>query len=294
MVRLFRQAGQDLKKVAASLKAGKPVSFPLVSSLEARYRSSFRDFDSYNVVGLIPGTDLHLKNEYVVHSAHLDHLGVGAPVAGDSIYNGAHDNASGVASVLEIARIYSNLASKPKRSVLVVLVTGEEMGLLGSGYFTRYPTVSAQGIVANINTDMPALIAPLLSAVALGASHSSLQQQVTQACQHLGIGLEADPEPEQNRFIRSDQYSFVTQGIPALHIKYGNQTADGRNNLNIQVQQWRARYYHKPQDESSGTFDYEAGKKYVQLNFLIGYLVAQSPDRPSWNPGDFFEEQAKP
>ena len=291
---LFKGAGQDLPKVLASLKAGRPASFSLVPTLRAAYRSVHRDFDSYNVVGRVAGADPQLQSEYLVHSAHLDHLGVGAPVAGDSIYNGAHDNASGVASILEIARLYTRLEAKPRRSVLFVLVTGEEMGLLGSGYFARYPTVPAGSIVANVNTDMPTLIAPLQSAVALGAAHSSLQNQVAEACRYLGIPLEADPEPEQNRFIRSDQYSFVAQGIPALHIKYGNQTADGKNNLNVQVQAWRARYYHQPQDEINGTFDWNAGRKYVQLNFLIGYLVAQSPGRPTWNPGDFFGERARP
>jgi hypothetical protein len=291
---LLKEAGQDLPKVLSSLKAGRPASVELTSTLRATYRSVHRDFDSYNVVGRVAGADPQLQSEYLVHSAHLDHLGVGTPVAGDSIYNGAHDNASGVASILEIARLYTRLDAKPRRSVLFVLVTGEEMGLLGSGYFARYPTVPAGSIVANVNTDMPTLIAPLRSAVALGAAHSSLQNQVAEACRYLGIPLETDPEPEQNRFIRSDQYSFVAQGIPALHIKYGNQTADGKNNLNVQVQAWRAKYYHQPQDEIDGTFDWNAGRRYVQLNFLIGYLVAQSPGRPTWNPGDFFGERARP
>lgn len=291
---LVQGAGQDLPKVLALLKAGRPASFPLVTTLRAAYRSVYRDFDSYNVVGRVAGADPQLQSEYLVHSAHLDHLGVGTPVEGDSIYNGAHDNATGVASILEIARLYGRLDAKPRRSVLFVLVTGEEMGLLGSGYFARYPTVPAGSIVANVNTDMPTLIAPLRSAVALGAAHSSLQNQVAEACRYLDIPLEADPEPEQNRFIRSDQYSFVAQGIPALHIKYGNQTADGKNNLNVQVQAWRARYYHQPQDEIDGTFDWNAGRRYVQLNFLIGYLVAQAPGRPTWNPGDFFGERARP
>jgi len=291
---LLREAGQDLPKVLASLKAGRPASVALAPSLRAEYRSAYRDFDSYNVVGRVTGADPQLQSEYLVHSAHLDHLGVGVPVAGDSIYNGAHDNATGVASVLEIARLYARLDGKPRRSVLFVLVTGEEMGLLGSGYFARYPTVPAGSIIANVNTDMPTLIAPLRSAVALGAAHSSLQNQVAEACRYLDISLEADPEPEQNRFIRSDQYSFVAQGIPALHIKYGNQTGDGKNNLNVQVQAWRAKYYHQPQDGLDGTFDWQAGRKYVQLNFLIGYLVAQAPSRPTWNPGDFFGERARP
>ncbi|MBC7921844.1 MAG: M28 family peptidase [Ferruginibacter sp.] len=293
LVRLFKDAGRELGPAVASAKGGTPASLDLGVTVRAAYQSSFQDFDSYNVVGRITGSDARLKEEYLVHSAHLDHVGVGKPVAGDSIYNGAHDNASGVASLLEIARVYSRLEEKPRRSVLLVMVTGEEMGLLGSGYFAKYPTVPARSIVADINTDMPTLIAPLLSAVALGAEHSTLKIPAANACQYLGIDLEADPEPGENRFVRSDQYSFVAQGIPALHVKYGNKTPSGENNLSRQVQSWRAKYYHQPQDGMDGVFDFEAGKTYVQLNFLIGYQVAQDPSRPVWNPGDFFGERFK-
>jgi hypothetical protein len=286
--RLFAGAAADTGRVLASLRTDKPMSQPLPGTLQAQYRSTYKDVDGYNVIGKIPGSDAKLKNEYVVHSAHLDHLGIGAPVEGDSLYNGAHDNASGVASVLEIGKVYSRLKEKPKRSVLLVLVAGEEMGLLGSGYFAKYPTVPKAQIVADVNTDMPTIIAPLLSIVALGAENSSLQTPMTNAANYLGLSVEPDPEPEQNRFVRSDQYSFVAQGIPALHIKYGNKTADGKNNLSQTVQQWRAKYYHKPQDDINGVFDFEAGKKYVQLNFLIGYQIADTPARPTWNPGNFF------
>ncbi|MBF9252737.1 M28 family peptidase [Pontibacter sp. 172403-2] len=288
LLRFFGNAGLDYQQAEAAISKGIPASAPLHTSVSAAYTSAYQDVDSYNVIGKIEGTDPALKNEYVVHSAHLDHVGIGTPVQGDSIYNGAHDNASGVASLLEIAKVYARLKDKPKRSVLLVMVTGEEMGLLGSAYFARHPTVPAQSIVADINTDMPTIIAPLLSVVALGAEHSSLAKQVAQASRYLGLEVETDPEPEQNRFIRSDQYSFVTQGIPALHIKYGNKTPDGRNNLDVQVKAWREKYYHKPQDDINGIFDFDAGRKYAQLNFLIGYLVAQNPEKPTWNKGDFF------
>ncbi|TGE27928.1 M28 family peptidase [Hymenobacter metallicola] len=285
---LFRAAAADTGTTYSALRNGKPASLALRSTARLTNASTYQDLDSYNVVGKFSGSDARLQNEYVVHSAHLDHLGVGAPVKGDSIYNGAHDNASGVASVLEIARLYARLPQKPKRSVLFVLQTGEELGLLGSAYFAARPTVPKDQIVADINTDMPTIIAPLLSVVPLGVQHSTLAEPTNKAAAYLGLTVEADPEPEQNRFIRSDQYSFVMQGIPALHIKYGNKTADGKNDLSKTVQAWRAATYHKPQDDMSGTFDFEAGKKYVQLNFLIGYQVAQAEQRPSWNPGDFF------
>ena len=289
--RFLQTSGLDTTQVFAAMRSGKPASKGLKATLSATMQSTYQDIESFNVVGKFVGSDVKLRDEYVVHSAHLDHLGVAAPVQGDSIYNGAHDNASGVACVLEIARIYSQLKDKPKRSMLFVFMTGEELGLLGSSAFTFYPTVPKAEIVADINMDMPTLIAPLLSVVALGAPHSTLLKPVQRACAYLNIALENDPEPEQNRFIRSDQYSFVTAGIPALHLKYGNKTADGRNNLSAEVQKWRAVTYHKPQDDINGRFDFEAGKKYVQLCFLVGYQVAQESARPQWNKGDFFGQR---
>lgn len=286
---LFAGASRDTGQVLSALRRGKAASLALSGKLSARYRSRYQDVDSYNVVGKITGSDTKLKEEYVVHSAHLDHLGVGPAINGDSIFNGAHDNATGVASVLEISKLYAGLKAKPRRSVLFVLMTGEEMGLIGSAYFAKFPTVPKAALVADINTDMPTLIAPLLAVVPLGADHSSLMQPVKAAADYLKLSIEPDPEPAQNRFIRSDQYSFVVQGVPALHIKYGNRTADGKNNLSEAVQKWRAATYHKQQDNfEGGTFDWAAGAQYARLNFLIGYQVAQSPARPTWNKGDFF------
>ncbi|SFQ36944.1 PA domain-containing protein [Hymenobacter arizonensis] len=289
--RLMQGAGLDTAQVFATIKGGKPASAPLKTAVSARGESTYQDIESYNVVGKVTGSDAKLRSEYVVHSAHLDHLGITAPVKGDSINNGAHDNASGVSCVLEIAKVYSRLKEKPKRSMLFVFMTGEELGLLGSAAFAANPTVPKASIVADVNMDMPTIIAPLLSVVALGGQHSTLLEPVKQAAAYMGIALEQDPEPEQNRFIRSDQYNFVTAGIPALHIKYGNKTADGKNNLSEEVQKWRAVTYHKPQDDINGLFDFEAGKKYVQLCFLIGYQVAQNPVRPTWNKGDFFGQR---
>ncbi|CAM4230738.1 Peptidase family M28 [Pedobacter westerhofensis] len=284
----FESAGKSLTAVIRQLKGGEPNSFQIPQVINVSFTTTYKDIVSYNIVGKITGSDPVLRKEYVVHSAHLDHLGIGKPVAGDSLYNGAHDNASGVASLLEIAGIYKDLKVKPKRSVLIVMVTGEEMGTLGSAYFASHPTVPAKSMVADVNTDMPTIIAPLLSITALGAEHSSLSKQVNEAAAYLGLSVEPDPEPQQARFTRSDQYSFVLAGVPALHIKYGSKTPDGKNNLNETVAVWRAKYYHKPQDDINGTFDFEAGKKYAQLNFLIGYLVAQEAARPFWNKGDIF------
>lgn len=288
LTRLFMNSGKDLNQVLSDIKNRKASSFDLPLSLSAGYATTHTDFESYNVVGLIPGSDKQLKNEYVVHSAHLDHVGIGRAVNGDSIYNGAHDNASGVASLLEIARIYKTSGAKPKRSVLIVMMTGEEMGLIGSSYFAANPTVPKGSIVANVNTDMPTVIAPLLSIVPLGAEHSTIMSNVQFAANYLGLDVEKDPEPSENRFVRSDQYSFVVNGIPALHIKYGNKSADPNFNLVEFVRQWRAKYYHQSADGMDGIFNFTAAKTYVQLNFLISYSIAQTVARPKWNEGDLF------
>ena len=287
----FKDAGKNIPDAIASLKKGETQSFETNLKIKADYQTNHSDFTTYNVAGIIEGSDSKLKKEFVVHSAHLDHLGLGKAIEGDSIYNGAHDNASGIASLLQITKIYSQLKQKPKRSILVLAVTGEEMGLLGSGYFAAKPTIGVDKIVANVNTDMPGMIAPLLSITALGAEHSTLVNQVSEAAAYFELPVEPDPEPNENRFVRSDQYSFIKEGIPALHVKYGNKTADGKNNLDVFVKEWRAKYYHKPQDDINGVFDFDAGKKYAQLNFLIGYLIANESSRPSWNPGDIFEKK---
>lgn len=288
LIRLFMNSGKNVEQVLADLKKGKNSSFDLPFSMAVSYTTTHNDFESYNVVAVIPGWDKQLKNEYVVHSAHLDHIGIGRVVNGDSIYNGAHDNASGVASLLEIARIYKSSGAKPKRSILIVMVTGEEMGLIGSSYFAANPTVPKSSIVADVNTDMPTVIAPLLAVVPLGAEHSSIMNNVQFAANYLGLDVEKDPEPTENRFVRSDQYSFVMNGIPALHIKYGTKTNIPGFDMVAFVKQWRAKYYHQAADGLDGIFNFTAAKTYVQLNFLISYSIAQTTQRPTWNKGDLF------
>ncbi|WP_428656861.1 M20/M25/M40 family metallo-hydrolase [Runella sp.] len=287
---LLKAEGLNFEKIGERMDRGENVSIDLVSTLQSSYTTQHEDFISYNIIGKIEGSDPELKNEYVVHTAHLDHLGIGKAVDGDSIYNGAHDNASGVACALEMARMYTNLKKKPKRSVLFVIVTAEEMGLLGSAYFASNPTVPKFSLVADVNTDMPTIIAPLESISALGAEHSSLSEVVAQAAKALKLGVEPDLEPKEGRFVRSDQYSFVKAGIPALHVKYGSKTSVPNFNLLESVKKWREATYHKPADGfANGIFYWSAGRKYAQLNFLIGYLVAQNPERPTWKKGDFFE-----
>lgn len=286
---LMQAENENLDTIWQALEKGAYVSKTLKSAISGHYESKFEDTESYNVIGKIEGSDPKLKNEFVIHSAHLDHVGVGKPINGDSIYNGAHDNASGVACAIEIARAYSKLATKPKRSVVFAMLTAEELGLLGSGYFTALPTLPKDKIVAGINTDMPTILAPLESVAPLGAEHSSLLKVVEEAASYVGLNVEPDPDPSEGRFVRSDQYNFVKAGIPALHIKYGYKKTTIEKNLAEKVKIWREANYHKPSDEVNDTFVWSAGRKYAQVNFLISYLIAQNPERPTWNKGDFFE-----
>ena len=209
---------------------------------------------------------------------------------GGALADGAIDigNASGVAVVLEIAHASTALPTRPKRSALFLFVTAEERGLLGSDYFARHPTVPRESLVADLALDMPFLFHPLLDIVPYGAQHSTLLGPVTRAAQHLGIALAEDPIPEQVLFIRSDHYSFARQGVPSLFIKSGFTTGDpALDGSNINAA-YRRDVYHKPNDDMSQSFDFEAGAQHARLNFLTGWLVAQEPARPAWNTGDFF------
>ena len=257
-------------------------------TLHAKVSSTSKEWETYNVVAKISGSHEKLKQEYIVHSAHLDHVGVGRAIEGDSIYNGAHDNASGVAVALEIARAYSQLEQKPKRSIVFNMLTSEEKGLLGSLFFANQPTVNK--VVANINTDMPTIITPMHSIIALGAPYSSLGDQVNLAAKHLGLEVIPDPEPEAVRFVRSDQYSFVRAGIPALHIKHSRQAAPDSPSVADKYKYFEENIYHKPADELKDEwFDFEAGRKYAQVNFLVSFLTAQRKKAPQWVNGTLFK-----
>ena len=287
--KLFAGSGHDWQSILDNAKAGKPQSFALKGTAALKVATAFTDVQTSNLVALIPGSDPTLKNQYVDYTAHLDHFGIGTPVNGDSIFNGAHDNASGVALLLEIARTFQSLPKAPKRSVLITIVTGEEYGLLGSDYFIHHPTVPKKDIVANMSLDMPFFFHPVLDIVPYGALHSSLSRQVEAAAGYLGLGIGPDPFPEQVVFIRSDHYSFIKQGIPSLFIKSGFKTiaADTVDRSRTDVE-WRRTTYHTPKDDMTQAFDFNAGATHVKLNFLIGLLVCEDPTRPTWNKGDFF------
>ena len=286
--RLFRGSLVSLDEMFTAAESGTLRPFDLPGVVTIRTTSRHRTIQSANVVARLEGSDPNLRDEHVVYVAHIDHFGVGEPMDGDEIYNGAHDNASGVAILLEIARAYTALPEAPKRSVLFLGVTAEEWGLLGSDYFVRHPTVPGESLVADFTMDMPFLFHPLLDIVPYGAEHSSLAEAVGMAAEHLGLDIGPDPIPEQVLFIRSDHFSFVRQGIPSLFIKSGFETGDPSIDGSAINANWRVDFYHTPRDEADQGFDFTAGAGHARINFLTGFLVANADTRPTWNEGDFF------
>jgi hypothetical protein len=286
--KLFSQSPMSLKEVHAMWVAKKLQSFPMNLQVRLKQASKLDRATSSNVVGIFEGSDPKLKNEYVVYSAHLDHLGISDPVKNDSINNGAYDNATGIASLIEMARAYSKMEVRPRRSVIFLAVTAEEKGLQGADYFTHNPTVPIGSIVADVNTDMFLMLFPFTDAVALGAEHSTLGAVADRAFQIAGLKRSPDPAPEEVRFVRSDQYAFIKKGIPSIKLTTGFQSSDPAVNGAEVTRKWLRTVYHSPQDEISQTMHWESGIKIVQITFLIGYYAANDPVRPSWNSGDFF------
>jgi Zn-dependent M28 family amino/carboxypeptidase len=237
------------------------------------------------VVARLPGIDPRLQGEHVVFSAHLDHLGVGTPINGDPIYNGALDNAAGVSTLLDIARTYRARGTRPKRSMLFVFVTAEEKGLLGSRYFARRPTVPKDSIVANLNFDMALPIFPLRSVTAYGAEESSLGEVAAAVGSSMGLPLVPDPFPDRNAFVRSDQYSFIREGVPALAFKFGFRP--GTPEAAIEAK-WRSTRYHAPSDDLAQPI---ARLDAIRLNDFVaelGWRVANASERPAWRSESFF------
>jgi Zn-dependent M28 family amino/carboxypeptidase len=252
-----------------------------------RVSSDYADLESPNVAALLRGSDPRLRDEVVVVTAHLDHLGIGAPVDGDSIYNGVWDNASGIAAMLEVARAAAARPERPRRSLLFLAVTAEERGLLGSDYFAEHPTVPIERIVADVNLDGLSIFYPLREIVAHGAAHSTLEAAALRAAARLGIEIAPDPIPQEVIFIRSDQYSFVRRGVPSVFPFMGMRSDSGVDAA-ARFKNWLATRYHLPQDDVGQPMDLEAGARQAQLEFLVGLEIANADERPAWKAGDFF------
>ena len=288
---LFAGSGHTFTEMLALVDGGKPVpSFALPARLKATTKVERSNVESQNVAGILRGADPKLRDEYVVLSAHLDHLGIGGAINGDSLYNGAMDNASGVAALLEVAASLRESATKPARSILFVAVTAEEKGLLGSSYFAARPTVPQANIVANLNTDMFLPLFPMKLLMVLGLDESDLGQDVRATAKAVGVSVQADPEPQRNRFVRSDQYSFIKFGIPALAMKVGYEEKSPEAAV---AAKWTAERYHAPSDDLSQPIDRSAAAKYVEVVRDLALRIANRPDRPKWNDSSFFKRFAK-
>lgn len=284
--RWFRGSGHTLAGILALADAGKELPrFALSGGVRARVAVKRSRVESQNVAALLPGTDAKLQSEFVVLTAHLDHVGVGQPINGDAIYNGAMDNASGVASLLEIARGLKASGVKLRRPVLFLAVTGEEKGLLGSKYFVAHPTVPAKNIVADINMDMFLPLFPLRYLQVQGLDESTLGDDIRAVARAAGVEVQADPEPNRNHFIRSDQYNFIRAGIPALAFKFGFLPGSKEDKM---AHEWVTVRYHAPSDDANQPVDLEGAAQFNAILARLAERVANANMRPQWHADSFF------
>jgi hypothetical protein len=286
----FASSGHSWEEVVALAKEGKPLpAFPMNLSLQAETAVTRSKVESPNVIGVLRGSDPQLKSSYVTISAHLDHLGIGSPINGDSIFNGTMDNASGVAALLEIAKELHDSGQRPRRSLLFLAVTGEEKGLLGSKYFTDHPTVPIERIVADFNFDMFLPIHPMHVMTAFGIDETSLGEAVRRVAEKHGIKVQDDPYPQRNIFIRSDQYNFVLHGIPSAMCMDGSEK--GSKDEEIE-RAWLSTRYHAPSDDLDQPVDLGAAAQFNSIMKAVLMEVANDSTPPTWKTTSFFKRFA--
>ena len=285
--KLFAGAATPLATILtqAETPEGAVKGFPLASKAKVILKTEIEKRESSNVVGVIEGSDPTLKAQTVILSAHLDHIGIkeDAKPGEDRINNGALDNASGVATLLEVARGFKNTKMRPKRSIILLAVTGEEKGLVGSDYFANNPTVKKSDIAADVNLDMPVLLYPFTDVIAFGADRSTVGEAVKHAAGRVGVALSGDPMPEEGLFTRSDHYRFVEQGIPSVFLMTGFQNGGEKA-----FTTFLKTNYHHPGDDLNQPIDYQAAAKFALVNYEIARELANVPARPVWKKGDFF------
>jgi Zn-dependent M28 family amino/carboxypeptidase len=295
---IFADSPQPAAALFKAAQDGTLKGFALPGTLTLTARTRIEPVESRNVVAKLAGRDAALGAEHIAYTAHLDHIGIGAPVKDgngveDRIYNGALDNALGVAIMFEAARILHAAKAAPKRSLLFIALTAEEKGLLGAEWFVAHPTVPAASLIANINMDMPVLLAPSKDVVPIGIEHSTLKSALDTAAKELGVDLSADPFPEEVVFVRSDQYAFISAGVPAVYLNGGVVSADGARDPKLALRKFLREHYHQPSDEASLPIAYGDALRLAKLNARIGQLVGDAAERPVWNAGDFFGETFK-
>jgi Zn-dependent M28 family amino/carboxypeptidase len=288
--KLFAGSGHTFQEIADLGKDRKPLPhFPLPVSIQANTKVDKTKVESANIIAKLPGSDPQLKNEYVVLSAHMDHVGIGEPINGDRIYNGAMDDASGSAVLLDVASSLKKNAADLKRSLLFVFVTAEEKGLLGSKYFAAHPTVDPKSMVADINVDMFLPIVPLKTLTVYGLDESGVGDLARAAAQEHGFTVQPDPEPLRNIFIRSDQYNFIVHGIPAVMMDVAPTTDDQK-----QVRKdWLTHRYHAPSDDLQQPVDLQAAAGYEEVVRTLLIKVADDNQRPAWKENSAFRRYAQ-
>ena len=291
--RLFVGAPKSLDAVRAEAakKGVRPRGFALRPLLSIRSESSWEDFKSPEVIAKLPGSDPRLAAEHVVLMAHLDHLGLSttAKPGADAINNGALDNAAGVATMIEAAHAFVASGKPPRRSVMFIANTGEELGLIGADYFAAHPTVPLSSIVGLVDLDMPLLLYPFRDVIAFGAEHSTVAKAVADAGRSMGVSVSPDPMPQESIFVRSDHYRFVTRGIPAILLMTGY-----ANGGEAQWKNFLGKVYHTPGDDLSQKIDWNAAARYGDLNYRISRTLADADQRPLWYRGDYFGDRFAP
>jgi Zn-dependent M28 family amino/carboxypeptidase len=289
--KLFESSGHTYSELIGLAEAHKPLPrFPLNARVQANVAIELSRVKADNVVAELAGSDPSLSKEAIALTAHLDHLGTGKPDHGDGIYHGAMDDASGVASVLEVAHAMHDSAVRPRRSILFIAVSGEEKGLLGSRYFAAHPTRHAGAIVADINMDMFLPLFPLKRLVAFGGEESSLGDDSRRIAPALGVEIVPDPVPDQLIFVRSDQYSFVRKGIPSLMLAFSPRP--GTQEVQV-FQNWWSDHYHAQADDLNQPVDLAAADAFDAFLLRLITNVADAPARPLWHKKSFFARFAE-
>ncbi len=287
---LFRLAGRDLEalKKAAATREFKPV--PLGVRAKLTVRNTLRTVESNNVIAKLEGSDSQLKNEYVLYCAHWDHFGVGPEVNGDKIYNGAKDNASGTAALIEMARAFKQLKTPPRRSLLFLAVTGEEQGLLGSRYYAEHPLYALAQTAAVINMDALNVLGLTNDIVMIGRGSSTLDELVDEIARSQGRTVKNDPEPEKGFFYRSDHFEFAKKGVPAFYPNSGIEFAGKPAGWGLEMrQQYTREDYHKPSDTIKDFWNLAGMVQDCQYFFLVGNRIANDARTPEWKPGAEFK-----
>jgi len=289
--KLLKSVGQDLDKLTAAARSRsfRPVPLGLRTSL--RLDNKISKVQTGNVIGVLPGSDPVLKHEYVIFTAHHDHLGVGEPDAsGDRIYNGAMDNAAGCAQLLAMARAFAALPQRPRRSIMMLFVGAEEQGLLGSKYYSRHPTVAPGRMAANINYDGGNIWGRTRDATMIGLGKSTLDDVARQVTVMQGRRLEPDQFPDRGYYYRSDQFSFARIGVPALYFENGTDVLGKPEGWGKkQIEEWEGKHYHQPSDQLDASWTFDGLIEDAQLGFYAGWLVGEADAMPRWRAGDEFE-----